>query len=48
MKKAAEEIVDADVGAEDVARIDFKLDTLMKKWIELWRRAGGVKAMCDR
>jgi hypothetical protein len=33
------------ITADDVGRIDTHLDALMEKWLELWRKAGGVKVL---
>ncbi len=34
-----------EVTAADVNRIANKLDDLMKKWIKLWQKVGGIKAL---
>jgi hypothetical protein len=34
-----------EMTASDVGRIEGKLDGLMEKWIKLWRKAGGLKAL---
>jgi len=37
-----------EITAADVDRIDSKLDAMTKKWINLWRRVGGVKALVGK
>ncbi len=33
------------ITASDVSQIEGKLDDMMERWIDLWRKAGGIAAM---
>jgi hypothetical protein len=34
-----------DLSAENAGSIDTKLDSLMERWLQFWRKVGGLRAL---